>query len=149
MQLSPQQLAHVLAVWPVARFASVGEAQRPHQVPIVFAPVDGLIYSPIDGKPKRGGTLQRLRNVALGASVSLLLDHYDPDWQTLWWLRVDADADVVSSDADEFARVASALRAKYPQYEKIDLFDGVPTLLRIRPIRHVVWSAQSVDWEAL
>jgi PPOX class probable F420-dependent enzyme len=149
VQLNPQQLSHVLAVWPVARFASIGGMQRPHQVPIVFAAVDGLIYSPVDGKPKRGTSLQRLRNVARDASASLLLDRYDADWRSLWWLRVDVDAQVVTDAIDGFDRVVAALRAKYPQYQTTSLFAGAPTILRMKPVGHTAWSAQPIDWEAL
>jgi PPOX class probable F420-dependent enzyme len=149
VQLNPQQLSHVLAVWPVARFASIGANQRAHQVPIVFAVVDGLIYSPIDGKPKRGPTLQRLRNVARDPSASLLLDRYDSDWRSLWWLRVDVDAQIESDAIEGFDRIVSALHAKYPQYQTTQMFAGAPTILRMTPVRHMAWSAQPFDWESL
>lgn len=149
MQLNPQQLSHVLGVWPVARFASIGPGGRPHQVPIVFSVVDGLIYSPIDGKPKRSATLQRLHNVARDGSASLLLDRYDADWRTLWWLRVDVDAQVVTGDIEHFDHVVVALRAKYPQYQTTQMFAGTPTLLRMKPVRHTAWSARPFDWESL
>ena len=96
MQLNPQQLSHLLAVWPVARLASVGARRQPHLIPIVFVCVDGVIYSPVDGKPKRDGALQRLRNVAQNVSVSVLLDHYDSNGQRPWWLRIDGEAAVES-----------------------------------------------------
>jgi len=149
MQLNPRQLSHVLAVWPVARLASIGPRGRPQQVPIVFVAVDGVIYSPIDGKPKRGGTLQRIRNVARDTSVSVLLDHYDSDWRRLWWLRIDADADVVAGGDAATDPVVAALRRKYPQYGSTEVFSGTPTLLRLKPRRHVAWSTQPVEWESL
>ena len=152
MQLNPQQLSHILAVWPVARLASIGTHEQAHLVPIVFVCIDGVIYSPVDGKPKRDGVLQRLRNVARQSSVSVLLDHYDADWRRLWWLRIDADSAVESSDGDstfDFARIAQALRAKYPQYRSIDVYRDTPTLLRVVPRRHTAWSAEPVQWELL
>jgi len=152
MQLNPQQIAHVLAVWPVARFASVDAHRQPHLVPIVFVCVDGIIYSPVDGKPKRGGELQRIRNVALHGDVSLLLDHYDSDWRRLWWLRIDGECAVKSSvgaSSLDFSRIAQALRAKYPQYRSVDVYRETPMLLRVRPRRHVAWSADPVEWESL
>ena len=152
MQLNPQQLSHVLAVWPVARLGSVGEQGQPHLVPIVFVYVDGVIYSPIDGKPKRSGTLQRLRNVAHHTSTSVLLDHYDADWQQLWWLRIDGDANVESAEHGsmiDFDGIAHALRAKYPQYRSVDVFRGAPTLLCVKPRRHTAWSAEPLEWESL
>ena len=149
MQLNSLQLSHVLNVWPVARLASLDPMGHPHQVPVVFVRVDSLIYSPIDGKRKRGGTLQRIRNVAANASVSILLDHYAADWQQLWWLRVDAAADTVSAADGSFERVVAALQSKYPQYNTTAMFSSAPTLLRFRPLRHAAWSAQPIDWGLL
>jgi len=150
VQLDQRQLSHLLDVWPVARLASVGPQQQPHLVPIVFVALDGAIYSPIDGKPKRDGTLQRMRNVAANTSVSLLLDHYDDDWDRLWWVRIDANAEVVvEPEAQVLQRVGTALRRKYPQYASVDAFAGVPTLLRLQPNRHTAWSSRPVAWESL
>ena len=152
MQLNPQQLSHILAVWPVARLASIGAHEQPHLVPIVFVCVDGVIYSPVDGKRKRDGALQRLRNVARRASVSILLDHYDVDWRRLWWLRIDGEGAVESSvggSTFDFARIAQALRAKYPQYRSIDVYHDTPTLLRVAPRGHTAWSAEPVEWELM
>ena len=152
MQLNPSQLSHVLRVWSVGRLATIGAHDQPHLVPIVFVYVDGCIYSPVDGKPKRGDPLQRLRNVARRPSVSLLFDHYDTDWRTLWWLRIDATAEVVSADVGAIpgvARIVAALRSKYTQYGSVDMFSGTPTLLRLLPRSHTAWSAQPVEWESL
>ena len=152
MQLNSQQLSHILAVWPVARLATVGDHRQPHLIPIVFVCVDGVIYSPVDGKPKRDGVPQRLRNVARDPSISVLLDHYDSNWQRLWWLRIDGEGAVESVERDsklDFDRIAHALRAKYPQYQSVDVFRDTPTLLRVVPLRHVAWSAEPVEWDAL
>ncbi len=152
MQLTPQQQAHVLAVSPVARLASIGADGRPHQVPIVFVAVDGTIYSPVDGKAKRSAVsseLQRISNVARNASVSLLLDHYDADWRRLWWLRIDADAEVVVGPSAPLDGIAAALRGKYPQYASVDVFTGKPTVLRMTPLRHTAWSAEPLAWKSL
>jgi PPOX class probable F420-dependent enzyme len=152
VQLDPRHLSHLLDVWPVARLASVGPGAQPHLVPVVFVALDGAIYSPIDGKPKRDGTLQRMRNVAREESVSLLLDKYDDDWDLLWWVRIDANADVVTNTGlapRALAHIVDALRAKYPQYDSVDVFRAEPALLRLRPTRHNAWSARPVAWESL
>lgn len=152
MQLDPRQLSHLLDVWPVARLASTGPSGQPHLVPIVFVALDGAIYSPVDGKPKRNGTLQRMRNVASAESVSLLIDNYDDDWDLLWWVRIDANAKVVTNaelSSHELTRIVDALHAKYPQYGSVALFRAEPTLLRLRPTRHTAWSARPVAWESL
>jgi hypothetical protein len=93
-----------------------------------------------------------MQNIARNPSVSLLLDHYDADWETLWWIRIDGRAEVVSADArttPAVPRIEAVLRAKYPQYRSVDLFGGTPSLLRIRPERHVAWSARPMVWECL
>jgi PPOX class probable F420-dependent enzyme len=150
VQLGQRQLFHLLDVWPIGRLASVGPQRQPHLVPVVFVALDGAIYSPIDGKPKRDGVLQRMRNVAADASVSLLLDQYDDDWDRLWWVRIDATAAVVTEpDGQTLQRIVAALRGKYPQYASVDVFKGAPTLLHLRPTRHAAWSARPIAWESL
>ena len=152
MQLTADQLAHVLHVWPVARLGTLHPGGTPQLVPIVFV-ADGLaIYTPIDGKPKRGDRLQRLNNVGYRRDVCVLLDLYDDDWQALWWLRMDGVADALVRDGAtdaEFFRVEAMLRTKYPQYATVDAFRAQPTMLRVTPIRHVAWSARPVEWSAL
>jgi len=152
VQLDSASLAHVLRVWPIGRLATIGRGATPHLVPIVFVCVDGHIWSPIDGKPKRGSDLQRSRNVERHPSVSLLLDHYDTDWRALWWVRIDGTAEMVLGDAatpPTLPRIIAALHDKYPQYRSVDMFSGAPTLLCMRPERHAAWSAQPMNWESL
>jgi PPOX class probable F420-dependent enzyme len=118
----------------VARLATLSADGRPHLVPIVFARRGGALWSPVDGKPKAGGELARVRNLRRHPRVSVLLDHYDADWRRLWWLRVDGRARSVEADPAgdaELAAVAAALRAKYPQYAEWPLFRDRPLLLQI------------------
>jgi PPOX class probable F420-dependent enzyme len=96
----------------VARLATVGPDGAPHLVPIVFALVDGVIYSAVDAKPKRHGRLQRLANITHEPRVSVLVDRYDDDWTALWWVRADGVARVLPSSPTAL----EALAAKYPQY---------------------------------
>ena len=99
----------------VARLATVGPDGRPHIVPISFALEDQTLYFAVDSKPKRTTDLKRLRNIAANPAVSVLVDHYDDDWNRLWWVRVDGDAHVVTDDAE--ARTAvRLLAARYSQY---------------------------------
>lgn len=98
----------------VARLATVG-GDQPHLVPVVFAVAGNEILIAVDGKPKRHRSLRRLRNIDDHPQVSLLVDHYDDDWSTLWWVRADGAA-VVSSDAAALDRARDALAARYPQH---------------------------------
>ncbi|XVV14878.1 TIGR03668 family PPOX class F420-dependent oxidoreductase [Actinoplanes sp. CA-131856] len=107
--------AERFAAQPVARLATVGADGAPHLVPIVFALVGDVIVSAVDGKPKRSRALKRLANIAAEPRVSVLADHYDSDWQNLWWVRADGVARV-REDAPAGIR---ELIAKYPQYRLV------------------------------
>jgi PPOX class probable F420-dependent enzyme len=100
VKLSQDAIESRLAHWPVAGLATVGADGRPHQVPIVFARTGECLWSPVDGKPKSGHELARVRNVKARPDVSLLLDEYSDDWTRLWWIRIDATARVVHSGPD-------------------------------------------------
>ena len=76
MKINDAVLRKLVNVWPVARLATTSEIGVPHAVPIVFVVEATDLYSPIDGKLKRGTPLKRLRNVVENPRVSLLLDNY-------------------------------------------------------------------------
>jgi PPOX class probable F420-dependent enzyme len=99
----------------VARLATVGVDGQPHIVPISFALDDQTLYFAVDSKPKRTTNLKRLRNLAANPAVSVLVDHYEDDWNRLWWVRVDGDARVVTDDAEE-QKAIQLLAARYSQY---------------------------------
>jgi PPOX class probable F420-dependent enzyme len=146
MRLPDATIDRLLESWPVARLATVGPDRTPHLVPVVFARVGGLLWSPIDGKPKTGRTLARVTHLRDTPRASLLLDHYDDDWMLLWWIRVDGAAAVVSPrgpvESDrEAGPAAAALRAKYPQYASTPLFRDEPTLIRVRITAIRSWRA--------
>jgi PPOX class probable F420-dependent enzyme len=122
------------------RLATVDSAGQPHAVPICYALLNGLIYTPIDEKPKRGDPreLRRIRNILANPKVCLLVDHYeDEDWSRLAWLQVRGVASLVDDEAERTAALA-ALRARYRQYRAMAL-EELP-LLRITPTRLVGWS---------
>jgi PPOX class probable F420-dependent enzyme len=81
---------------------------------MVFAVVGDVIYSAVDAKPKRSRRLKRLANIAVNPRVSVLADHYEDDWDRLWWVRADGVARVV----DESPEGLRALVARYEQYEE-------------------------------
>ena len=122
------------------RLATVDPAGQPHAVPICYALLDGIIYTPIDEKPKRGDPreLRRIRNILANPKVCLIVDHYeDDDWSRLAWLQVRGAASLVEGAAERTAALA-ALRARYRQYRAMAL-EELP-LLRITPTRLVGWS---------
>ena len=145
MRLPKAAIERLLDTWPVARLATLTPEGRPHQVPIVFARAKGLLWSPIDAKPKASGELARVRHLRAHPEASLLLDDYAEDWSRLWWLRVDATARVLAPanpDADPAAAAAvAALRAKYPQYARVAVLREPAVLLELRVLRIASWCA--------
>src|SRR6266536_1955101 len=72
----------------VARLATTDPDGRPHLVPIVFALDGDTLYSAVDRKPKRSSTLRRIENARVRPDVAILVDHYEDDWDRLWWIRL-------------------------------------------------------------
>jgi PPOX class probable F420-dependent enzyme len=103
----------LLAAARVGRLATVRPDGRPHVVVCCFAVEGDLVWTAVDAKPKRGTRLQRLTNLRANPRASLLVDHYEEDWERLWWVRVDGTAEVLDEGDD---RALAALTAKYPQY---------------------------------
>jgi PPOX class probable F420-dependent enzyme len=99
----------------VARLATVGADGRPHIVPICFALDEQTLYFAVDSKPKQTTNLKRLRNIAANPAVSVLVDHYEDDWDRLWWVRLDGVARVVT-DEGEVKKALRLLAARYSQY---------------------------------
>lgn len=120
----------------VARLGTVGPAGQPHLVPACYALVEGDIAIAIDEKPKRTGTLARVRNIERDPRVTLLFDRYDDDWTQLAWVRVEGEATVIPRGGDWPAALGE-LRQRYRQYASMSL-EELP-LLRITPGRIVSW----------
>ena len=105
----------------VGRLGTVTAEGRPHLVPCCFALDDAgggdVVYSAVDAKPKSTRALRRLANLRATGAASLLVDHYDEDWDALWWVRVDGRGRVVE-DGPERDRALDLLAAKYSQYRR-------------------------------
>ncbi|HTX45601.1 MAG TPA: TIGR03668 family PPOX class F420-dependent oxidoreductase [Solirubrobacteraceae bacterium] len=115
--MSPEDARARFAGARVARLATADAEGRPHIVPIVFALDGDRIYSVVDQKPKRTTQLRRLRNITENPQVALLVDHYEDDWDALWWVRADGHARLLDPDHDdlEARRAIELLRARHPQ----------------------------------
>jgi len=111
----------------VARLATAGPDGGPHLVPFTFvldhrARTDGpgpedRIYSAVDAKPKSSTDLRRLRNIRANARVAVLADHYEDDWDGLWWVRADGQASILDDPA-AMAPALALLAGRYPQYRQ-------------------------------
>jgi PPOX class probable F420-dependent enzyme len=125
----------------VGRLATVAPEGRPHVVPFVFALIERRsevrVYWVVDRKPKRTKDLQRIRNLERNAAVEFVVDGYDEDWTTLWWVRCSGSARVVTDDAER-RDALGALRAKYPPYE-LEPPDGPVIAIDVQTV--VGWAA--------
>ncbi len=121
----------------VARLATVTAAGRPHVVPCCFA-VDGdVLFTAVDDvKAKRSLALRRLDNIERHPEVTVLVDHYDDDWSTLWWIRMDGRASVVDAASPAGRTGAGLLAAKYEQYRRRSLPGPV---ISVEIVRWVAW----------
>lgn len=106
-------------------------------VPVTFALDGDRLVTLVDHKPKSTQRLQRLANVERSPMVTLLVDHYDDDWDQLWWVRVHGTARVVD-EGPERDRAAAQIGRRYAQYE-----DREPTgpAIIVDVARWVWWSA--------
>jgi len=121
----------------VGRLATLDARGRPTLVPIVYALIGAELWSPIDGKPKRGSELARVRNIRRDPRVSVLVDAWDEDWQRLWWIQVRGEARVETCNRSAL----DALGAKYPQYATVPLGDGSDRMVAIRIDAQTSWCA--------
>ncbi len=124
----------------VARMATVDEAGKPHIVPICYVFVSGLIYTPIDKKPKSVSvnTLKRISNIRSNPNVSFIIDKYYEDWSRLYFLKIAGLASLIE-EGEEYENSLLSLCEKYSQYRDMDLLNlGLP-IIKISPRRIVSW----------
>jgi PPOX class probable F420-dependent enzyme len=103
----------------VAHLATADAAGHPHIVPVVFALDGETIYSAVDAKPKRSTALRRFENVRENPRVALLVDHYEEDWEALWWARADGAGRVLGTERPEARRAVDLLQRRYEQQRVI------------------------------
>ena len=115
MRLTPNEIQQRLAGARSATLGTTDGTGRAHLVPIVFAYRDGVIYTAIDAKPKTTLRLRRIANIELNPQVSVLVDHYEDDWDRLWWIRLDGVARI-ASDGSLRESALEVLTEKYPVY---------------------------------
>lgn len=119
--------------------ATIGPDGGPHIVPVCFTWAGDVIWTAVDGKPKKGGELQRLTNLEANSKVCLTVDRWDEDWSRLAWLQARGSATVLRAGG-ESDRAATALRSKYAQYEDVPISGPV---IRIEVENWIGWSAES------
>ena len=141
--MTPDEARERLAGARVAHLATAGADGRPHVVPCTFAMLgDATIVTAVDHKPKRTTELRRLANIAANPRVALLADHYDDDWDALWWARADGTARIVEPGAEPELR-ADAVRALAARYAPYRTRPPAGALIVIAVERWSGWSART------
>ena len=142
MKLEPDECRRRLGAAASARLATVTPDGAPHIVPIVFALVEDRILSVVDAKPKSTTRLQRVVNLEHEPRASVLVDHYEDDWDRLWWVRADGTA-TVTADPTELADAVAVIARRHPQYLSAPyLSSSAPgPVIRIDVHRWVGWAA--------
>lgn len=102
----------------VARMATVDAEGRPHVVPLVFVLDGDTLYSSVDQKPKSSPDLKRIRNLRRNPVAEVVVDHYEDDWDRIWWVRVRGRGEILE-EGPERERALALLAEKYPQYREM------------------------------
>ena len=139
VELSPA-LAESLAAARVGHLATASADGLPHVIPVCFALHGTVLYSVLDQKPKRTSLtrLRRVRNIQANSQVALVVDHYDEDWDRLWFILLTGHAELLL-DGEERSVAVEILRQKYRQYREMPI-DPNP-VIKISLTSVVSWDA--------
>ncbi len=139
VELSPA-LAESLAAARVGHLATASADGLPHVIPVCFALHGTVLYSVLDQKPKRTSLtrLRRVRNIQANSQVALVVDHYDEDWDRLWYILLTGHAELLL-DGEERSVAVEILRQKYRQYREMPI-DPNP-VIKISLTSVVSWDA--------
>ncbi len=122
----------------LGHLATADATGMPHVIPVCYTFDGRRIYSVLDRKPKRTAPsgLKRVRNIQANPKVSLVVDHYEEDWQSLWYVLVQGEALLLENGREQQTAIG-LLREKYQQYLDMDI-DQNP-VIRITPNQVVSW----------
>ena len=142
-ELSEQQIA-LIKNWRVARLATADSDGLPHVVPICFAFEGKCFYSVLDKKPKSipATQLKRVRNILANSNVSLVLDHYDEVWGSLWYILISGTAELVPRGPEQ-QNAIGLLQEKYRQYRAMEIGDS--PVIKVIPHRITMWGNLPVE----
>ena len=139
--MTEQQL-RILQSARVGHLSTSGADARPHVIPVCFAVASNewgqSVYSVLDRKPKRTALtkLRRVRNILENPWASLVVDHYEEDWSSLWYMLITGPAELLE-EGEERSTSIPLLRAKYRQYRQMDIDDN--PVIKLAPERVVSW----------
>jgi PPOX class probable F420-dependent enzyme len=132
----------LLSAAQVGRLATADAGGAPHVIPVCYVFDGQAIYSVLDQKPKRADLprLKRVRNIQANPQVALVVDHYEADWQRLWYILLTGQAELLV-EGDEQVEAIKLLRQKYPQYRDMPIEPN--PVIKITPARVVSWGIGS------
>lgn len=116
----------------IGRLATADTSGTPSVMPVCFALEDDMMYTAIDGKPKRTRRPRRMRDLATNPRVAFVADRYDEDWSRLGWVMIRGRGDILGSGTP-FERGCELLRHRYAQYATMALYPLIAIrLLEVR-----------------
>ena len=92
------------------------------------------LFIPLDEKPKRVEVrqLRRVRNLLENPQVAVTVDHYEDDWEKLWFVQIEGLASLTDLESAE----RSLLEEKYRQYRTMRLEQAIC----VEPTHAVAWA---------
>jgi len=125
--LNPRQLKF-LREHEVCRLATASKDAKPHVVPVIYA-LDGEdIIVAIDYGTKKLKNLKENRNVAL------VVDEYRPNKAVM----VEGECDILER-GKEYLRLLQVLFERFEYYRKNPWREGESPILKIKPVKAVMW----------
>ena len=83
--------------------------------------------------------LKRVRNIQANPNVALLLDHYEEDWESLWYVLITGLATLLA-EGEEHQKAIELLKAKYDQYLDMDI--EMNPVIKITPQKVTTWTSR-------
>jgi PPOX class probable F420-dependent enzyme len=130
--MPPEEMRARLAGARSGTLGTLDASGRANLVPVCFALDGDRVLLAVDAKPKRTRQLARVANIRRAGWATLLVDHYEEDWDNVWWVRVRGAARVLDPGPEADAAL-EILMGKYDQW-------------RAEPPAGPVMALDAADW---
>jgi nitroimidazol reductase NimA-like FMN-containing flavoprotein (pyridoxamine 5'-phosphate oxidase superfamily) len=119
----------------VARVATVGSDDVPHNVPVCPLFENNKIYFGTERSARK------MRNIEDNPSVTIVFDEYSEAWDSLRGIMLQGKARIVNTK--EFREFRKKIYAKYSQYERnAPLGDRDSVIVEVTPERKFSWGIE-------
>ena len=125
--LSPKALKF-LREHEVCRLATASRDAKPHVVPVIYAMDGENVVVAIDYGTKK------LKNLKENNSVALVVDDYRPNKAVM----IEGECEVLER-GKEYLRILQVLFDRFDYYRKNPWGEGESPILKIRPVKAVMW----------